>query len=233
MSYSSDREQARADRAFSLRHTRSFLERINYEYILTALSDIKDECCEMAYFDDKDITELLGNDGESDNEFRLIAQSLFETANSLYNRLTDQRTSDKGFNVGDVFDTVLTATAAISEPRLGYDTYVEEDCELSDYECGLAKSAAQKRLAKYTKDQLLSIFGECFDIVWKWLDLIQGYDYLSATLGVMKDDKIAILKAIKRVDNAYNAAANNDFVGEPSYEFEHIISDLPQEMWVI
>lgn len=234
MSYTSDREQARADRAFNLRHTKSFLSRINYEYIMNELYDIKEECSDMAYFDDEEIISLLANDGESDNEFRIIAQELYETADALFERLRSESWhTGTGFNVSEVFDEVLTATSAIDERRLGYDTYLEEDCELTEFECGLAKEASKKRLMKYTKEQILNIFGECFDITWKWLDLVQGYDYLRATLGVMKDDKSAILKAIKRVDNAYNTAESNDFLGKSAEAFDRIISDLLEDVWVI
>jgi len=232
MGYTDDREEARASRAAALRHKKSILGRLDYYSILDELNDIEAGCSEIAWFDDENITALLGNDGESDNEFRLIATELFNEACGLLAQLNDENWQS-GVDIKEVFDDVMNAMAGSSEPRFGYDTYLEEDCLLTNYECGLAKDAAKKRLSKYTKEQILNLTGECFDIALKWLDIVSGYDYLNATLGVMKDDKTAILKAIKRVDDAYNAAASNDFYGKEGSRFDNIVSDLPEDVWVI
>lgn len=226
MSYTSDREQARQDRAAALRHKKSILDRINYGVIESELQNILAECSEMMWFDDDEITELLGQDGESDNEFRIIATQLYNDAENLERRLEDS-------DISENFDSIMTAAAGANEQRYGYDSYFDEYCLLDDYESKLAKEAANSRLMRYTKEQILKIFGECFDIALKWLDISQGCDYLNATLGVMKDDKTAILDAIQRVNNAYDKAAENGFFGDKARAFDNIINDLPLDVWVI
>lgn len=227
MSYTSDREQARQDRAAALRHKKSILDRLSYSVIVNELDDISAGCSDMMWFDNDEITELLGQDGESDNEFRIIATSLYDDAERLRRRLDDYDINET------IFNDVMTAAAGENEQRYGYDSYLDEECLLSDYECKLAKEAANSRFMKHTKEQILKMFGECFDIALKWLDITQGFDYLNATLGVMKDDKTAILKAIQRVNDAYDRAAEWDFLGDKAREFDRIISDLPVDVWAI
>ncbi len=234
MSYTNDKEQARADRAANLRHKKSMLGRLTYQSIINELSDIADECSDMVYFDDEEISELLGNDGESDNEFRLIALELQSESTELFARLRSERYhSCMGFDISDIFDEVMTAMGGSDEERWGYDAYLEEDVKLTEYECSLAKTEAKKRLTRYTKEQMLNIFGECFDIALKWLDLEYGYSCLHATLGVMKDDKTALLKAIKRVNDAYDRAASGEFYSSDSNAFDNIIDELPADVWVV
>ncbi len=232
MGYTNDKEEARAKHAAALRHKKSVLDRLDYQSVLTELNDIEADCSEIAWFDDKDIIELLGNDGDSDNEFRLIATDIYNEARELCERM-ESGGWHSGFDIEEVFDDVMSAMAGKDEPRLGYDSFQEDMFRLSDYESELAKDAAKKRLSKYTKEQILNLTGECFEIALKWLDIVSGYDYLRATLGVMKDDKQAILNAIKRVDDAYNKAAENDFYGDAGRRFDSIISDLPEDVWVI
>lgn len=232
MGYTDDKEEARANRARNLRFKKSILNRLDFENIVRELDDIISGCSDIAWFDDEEITELLKNDGESDSEFRLVAAELNDQAEELHRRLTLDGWRS-GFEIQEIFDDVMSAMAGRSEPRLGYDSYLEDVFELSDYESGLAKDEAKKRLTRYTKEQILNLTGECFEIALQWLDIVAGYDYLNATLGVMKDDKTAILKAIKRVDNAYEDAVNDGFYSDAAERFDRIISDLPEDVWVI
>lgn len=235
MGYTNDKEQARADRAAAIRHKKSILSRLDYSSIFNEVDDIASECSDMAYFDDEEVSEMLNYDGEGDNEFRIIAQELLAEARMLCSRMYsgDWQITCDGYKIEDVFDDVMVAMAAREEKRWGYDEYLDEFCELDDFECSLAKETAKKRLSRYTKEQLFNIFSECFQLTLRWLDITQGFDYLNATLGVVKSDQKAILDAVKRINDAYERAAERKASGFDDDFFDNMTEDLPVEVWVI
>ena len=68
-----------------------------------------------------------------------------------------------------------------------------------------------KRLMRKTKEEMISIIGQCFGIVIAYLDLRQSYDYLKATFDILRDDNLSILKMIKEIEAAYEAAEKEQF----------------------
>jgi len=85
-----------------------------------------------------------------------------------------------------------------------------------------------------TKADMISTVGQCLGILLAFLDLRQQYDYLKATFDILRDENTSLLKQIKEIDAAYDAA---NAVGWCSWSrevtrFEQLLDCLPDRAWV-
>ena len=53
---------------------------------------------------------------------------------------------------------------------------------------------------------MLSTIGQCVGTLIAFLDLRQSYDYLKATFDILRDENTSLLKQIKAIETAYDAA---------------------------
>ena len=67
-----------------------------------------------------------------------------------------------------------------------------------------------------------------------FLDVRQKYDYLQATLDVLRDENCSVLQVLKNINAAYERAEAvrfNDYHKE-AQEFERLLWAVPERMWV-
>ena len=75
---------------------------------------------------------------------------------------------------------------------------MEEDYySLTAYDAQLAQTEAGKRLMRKTKADMLSTIGQCVGTLIAFLDLRQSYDYLKATVDILRDENTSLLKQIR------------------------------------
>ena len=65
-------------------------------------------------------------------------------------------------------------------------------------------------------------------------DLRQQYDYLKATMDILRDDNTSMLKTIKEIEVAYEAAAEDNFCewGKATRTFDYLTATLPDRSWL-
>lgn len=117
---------------------------------------------------------------------------------------------------------------------LGYDFEEEDYFSLTSYEQKLAQTEAGKRLMRLTKAEMISTIGQCFGLLIAFLDLRQSYDYLKATFDILRDENTSLLKQIKEIDAAYQAADAAGWlcVAKEVSAFERLIAELPDRAWI-
>lgn len=112
---------------------------------------------------------------------------------------------------------------------------MEEDYySLTAYDAQLAQTEAGKRLMRKTKSDMLSTIGQCVGTLIAFLDLRQSYDYLKATFDILRDENTSLLKQIKAIETAYDAADAVDWCSwKPEVKkFDRLLDCLPDRAWV-
>ena len=199
---------------------------LSFDDIYTELSTISDECSNVHYFidDDDSLTNALDGDEEEAFEFKMAFADLEAKCDLLYSAI-----QDVDYDVRSNFDDYVVSLIGNRYKLLGYDSVEEDYFALTGYEIGLAESEAAKRVIRHTKAEMLSTIGQCMGIVLAYLDLRQSYDYLKATLDILRDENTSLLDQIQRVEQAYEDYMTD---GTNYRSFDALLSALPDRTWI-
>ena len=226
--------QTKADRARNLRYKRPALLSFGYDHITDELYEINEACADVQWFvetDNETILNALDGDNEAEYEFRIAFADLQSKSEELNNALAD---TFGYYNIRDCFDTCTVALIGNRYRTVGYDWVEEDYFSLTSFEQDLAYTESGQKLMRMTKPQMISTIGQCLGIVIAFLDLRQQYDYLKATFDILRDENTSVLKIIKEIEAAYDAAYVADFAPyrEECKRFEALLTNLPDRIWI-
>lgn len=151
---------------------------------------------------------------------------------------------DMPYNNDRAFDdcTVALLGSRFQFPMSGFDGYEMDFFPLTDgYEQESATQAAQKRLMRLTKAQIVDIVGKSVAIVLTFNDLRCSYDRLMNAYELIYGKNTKILDAIKEIESLYDAAMEamkkpkrwrNDTEEYAIHRFESALEHIPPRMWV-
>lgn len=226
-----DKEQ----RTRALRYKRPALASMGYEHIQSELEEIIAACDDVAWFaGDRDaLTAALDGSDEEANEFMMACGDLSGKAGMLLEELYEVGEWDPD-GIARRYDDCTVALIGDRYETVGFDSYQEDYFHLTGYDTELAMSGAGKRLMRHTKDEMLSIIGQSVGILVAFLDVRQRYDYLQATLDVLRDGNGSVLQAVKDINAAYEKAEAVRFSDyhKEAQEFERLLWAVPERMWV-
>lgn len=226
-----DREQ----RTRALRYKRPALRSMGYEHIQKELEEIVEACTDVAWFaGDRDaLTAALDGSDEEAHEFMLACGDLSGQAGLLLEQLYEVGEYDPE-GMARMYDDCTVALIGNRYDTVGFDTLQEDYFSLTAYDTELAESEAGKRLMRHTKSEMLSIIGQSVGILVAFLDIRQRYDYLQATLDVLRDESGSVLQAVKAINAAYENAETVGFTDyrKEAQEFERLLWAVPERMWV-
>lgn len=227
----------RANRTRNLRYKRSALASMGWEAIGSELDDIREVCADVHWFCDQDGDETLLNalDGDSDAEweFKIAFSDLEYKAEQLGDAIQEWDGLD-GEDFARDFNDCTVALIGNRYEVIGWEFAEEDYVSLTRYEKDLAQTEAGKRLMRKTKAEIITTIGQSLGILLAFYDLRQQYDYLKATFDILRDENTSLLKQIKEIENAYEAA---NAVGWYSWypevkRFEQLLDCLPDRAWV-
>lgn len=226
-----DKEQ----RTRALRYKRPALASMGYEHIQRELEEIMEACDDVAWFagDIDALTEALDGSDEEAHEFILACGDLSAKAGMLLEQLYEVGEYDPE-GTARQYDDCTVALIGNRYDLVGFDTLQEDYYSLTGYDTELAESEAGKRLMRHTKADMLSIIGQSVGILVAFLDVRQKYDYLQATLDVLRDENCSVLQVLRDINAAYERAEAvrfNDYYKE-AQEFERLLWAVPERMWV-
>ncbi len=226
-----DREQ----RTRALRYKRPALASMGYEHIQRELEETVEACDNVAWFagDIDTLTDALDGSDEEAHEFMLACSDLSAKAGILLEQLYEVGEYDPEGSARQ-YDDCTVALIGNRYDTVGFDTLQEDYFSLTGYDTELAESEAGKRLMRHTKADMLSLIGQSVGILVAFLDIRQQYDYLQATLDVLRDENGSVLQAVKDLNAAYEKAEAvrfNDYKKE-AQEFERLLWAVPERMWV-
>lgn len=223
------------ERTRALRYKRPALASMGYEHIQSELEEIVEACADVAWFagDIDSLTAALDGSDEEAHEFMLACSDLSAKAGLLLEQLYEVGEYDPE-GMTRQYDDCTVALIGNRYDTVGFDTLQEDYFSLTGYDTELAESEAGKRLMRHTKADMLSIIGQSLGILVAFLDVRQQYDYLQATLDVLRDESGSVLQAVKNINAAYERAEAVGFIDcrKEAQEFERLLWSVPERMWV-
>ena len=233
MTVNEKKMEERRQKARNLRYKRPALASLTYECISSELSEISEACSAIHYYVDGDgdsLLEALDGDVEEEYEFRMAFAELDAKVQQLSEQLYDNAWQDSGLQ----FDDCLVSLVGNRYRMVGFDGYEEDYYSLTSYEEGLAYTEAGERIMRMTKKEMLSCIGQVVGIAMAFLDIRQQYDYLRATMDVLRGENHAILQVVKGIEEAYEEANSEGFheYSNCTYRLNRLIEQLPDRAWL-
>lgn len=224
-----DKEQ----RTRALRYKRPALASMGYEWLDSELGEIAEACNDVAWYaqDDDALLAALDGDDEEAFEFRMMFSDLSTQCSALQSRLYELGQRDED-GAARTYNDCTVALIGNRYQTIGFDTLEEDYYSLTSYQQELAHTEAGKRLMRHTKAEILSIIGQSVGILVAFLDMRQRYDYLKATMDVLRDGNQSILQAVKELEKIYEEAAAAGFSGKAGDRFDELLWTVPERMWV-
>lgn len=223
-------KKERQDKAWQLRYKKSIAEGFNINDISDELYEIQSACDDVRYFFEGSEAELiaaLDGDEEEAFEVRMLFSEISAEANELYDIINSG-------DITDCFDDFFAAVAHGSIKRLGYDAYQEDYYQMTSIEQQWGSEEAEKRIMSKTKSELVAAARQCFGVAAAILNIRYKYDYLKASLDILKSENASYLQAIKGIEDAYNAADEDGWneCHEPIRNFDRLAEALPERAWL-
>lgn len=222
-------KNGRAYKAKQLRYKKAALRTLNMEDISDELYAINSECDEIRYFMSDDDTLLDAMDGDDDEayEFKMLFSDLSGKCEQLYEAIHDNY-------VNEHFNDFMVGILGNRYNCIGYDGFMEDYYALTGYEGDMAQNESGKRIMRLTKEETLSVAGQCFGIAISFLDVRHSYDYLKSSFCILKETNISILQVIKDIEVMYEKAAADEFYlsSESTKQFDYLVACLPDEVWL-
>lgn len=220
-------ETVKREKARNMRYKKSALSTLGIETIKDELYEIGSECSNIQWFvdDDETLLNALDGDEEEEYEFRMMFSDLSAKCDQLDYAIRENYVTEH-------FDDLLVGILGDRYRVVGYDGYEEDYFNLTSWEGGLAQKESGKRLMRLTKEDLLSVAGQCLGVVISFLDIRHTYDYLKSTFDILKNENTSVLKMVKDIEEAYEKANEADFYGENARSLDILIQSLPERFWL-
>ena len=216
------------EKARNLRYKRGALASIGFEAIIDELYEIEETCGEIHWFFEEDGDNLVAAmDGDEDEayEFKMAFADLEAKCEQLRSII------DEEYGINEYYDDCTLALIGNRYEVVGFDSVEEDYCSLCCYEADLATTEAGKRIMRLTKSEMLSRIGQCMGLALAFLDLRQSYDYLKATMDILRDKNMSVLNVIKEINKLYENSQDY-FEKSANQEFQKLLDCLPEYIWL-
>lgn len=211
--------------ARNLRYKRPALASMGWETMTEELMQIAEECYNVHWYldtDEDNLVAAIGGDEEA-YEFKMAFADLEAKVEML------QEAIDEQYDLEEYFNDCTVALIGNRYETIGYDSYQEDYYSLTGYERELANTEAGKRICRWTKVDMLAKIGQCMGTLLAYIDLRQSYDYLKATMDILRGDNLSLIKAIREIEAAYDRLAD---WRKDNGEFDRLCGALPDRVWI-
>lgn len=220
----------KAEISKNLRWKRPALMDLSYEQIQNKLWDISDACGDVhwAYDDDETLIDALDGNEDEAWEFKMMFTTLENEAQELQDCLTYWDTD----NIEQEFDDTSVALIGNRYKLIGYDSYEEDYFSLTSYEANMGCSEASKRVMRKTKQEMLTSIGRTMGVILAFYNVELKYEYLKATIDILKERNNSILKQIKSIEIAYDEAQKEGNYSKADRRYDKLLQGLPDQFWI-
>lgn len=222
-----DKKIDKWERARALRYKKAALDSLGWDQIYDQLSEIGEACCDVRWFIDDDGDNILAAmDGDEDEvyEFKMAFADLEAKCEQLNDILQEN------YDIGEYFDDCTVALIGNRYNLVGYDAMEEDYYSLARYDATLAEKESAKRVMRWTKSEMIEKIGQCMGITLAVIDLRSSYDYLKATMDIIRGENMSIIKVVKEIEEEYNKVDESGFY--KSRDFDKLVSMLPERAWL-
>lgn len=220
-------ERLRREKAKNLRYKRAISAELNLETITSSLWEMQETASNIRrWYADGDETmldELIGDEEES-FELKMAFSSLEADCYQMIEDLDNQW-------IPECFDDFFAGIA--QGKMIGYDSYEGDYFGLDDgYETELAQRESRERLKRYTKDQLIDAYRTCFRVAVNYMAIRGRYDGLKSYIDILNGQNTGFLATMKRIEELYEKVANGSASWDDRKEFDSLIGNMPDEVWI-
>lgn len=173
--------------------------------------------------------DMYGYDGGDDGyyqEYKELFDDLAGDASSLIDAM-DEYDRYGGDSTKDIWDEMTVALLGQTQRVLGFDSVEQDYFGMLNHEEDWAVEEAEKKLERFTKSDLIKYFRKVLVILVSFLDIKAAHDCLTSIVTEL-DEKGALLeRKNKQIDQIYG-----DLTGKNGEQFDNLVANLPQRMWV-
>lgn len=195
---------------------KSMLKSLNYYEITDFLYEISDN------------GNMYGYDREESGyyqEYKEQFDDLSDGAYRLWDALDNSDYSD--YSLRDIWDDMTVALLGYQEKVLGFDQVEEDYFSMLTFLEDAAVQEAEKRLMRFTKEQLIKNFRKVLTTLVLFFDIKAAHDCLTSIVEEL-DERGAILeRKNEKINRLYE-----DLTGANAKDFDEIIQGIPPRMWV-
>lgn len=199
---------------------KSMLQSLDLSSIMDYLYEISDNGDMYGYEREED--------GESGyyQEYKELFDDLAGGASALLDALNEYD-GYGGDSVKDIWDEMTVALLGQTQRVLGFDAVEQDYFGMIDCQENWAVEEAEKKLERFTKSDLIKYFRKVLVILVSFMDIKAAHDCLTSIVTEL-DEKGALLeRKNKQIDQIYS-----DLTGKSSEQFDALVANLPQRMWV-
>lgn len=195
---------------------KSMLQSLNFYEIIEYLDEIGNNGDPYGY-----AREESGYYQEYKEQFDDLSDGAYRLWDALDN-------SDYGdCRLCDIWDDMTVALLGYQEKVLGFDQVEEDYFAMLSYQEDAAAEEAEKRLMRFTKEQLIKNFRKVLTTLVLFFDIKAAHDCLTSIVEEL-DERGAILE---RKNESINRLYE-DLTGSNAEDFDNIIKSIPPRMWV-
>lgn len=198
---------------------KSMLKTLNFVEIIEYLDEIGNNGDPYGYE-----REEIGYYQEYKEQF----DDLSDGAYRLWDALDNSDYSDySDCSLRDVWDDMTVALLGYQEKVLGFDQVEEDYFSMLTFLEDAAVQEAEKRLMRFTKEQLIKNFRKVLTTLVLFFDIKAAHDCLESIVEEL-DERGAILeRKNEQINKLYE-----DLTGSNAEDFDNIIRSIPPRMWV-
>ncbi|MDE5741084.1 MAG: hypothetical protein K2H90_01380 [Oscillospiraceae bacterium] len=158
-------------------------------------------------------------------EYKEQFDDLSDGAYRLWDALDNSDYSD--YSLRDIWDDMTVALLGYQEKVLGFDQVEEDYFAMLSYLEDAAVQEAEKRLMRFTKEQLIRNFRKVLTTLVLFFDIKAAHDCLTSIVEEL-DERGAILeRKNEKINRLYE-----ELTGSNAKDFDEIIQGIPPRMWV-
>lgn len=158
-------------------------------------------------------------------EYKEQFDDLSDGAYRLWDALDNSDYSD--YSLRDIWDDMTVALLGYQEKVLGFDQVEEDYFAMLTFLEDAAVQEAEKRLMRFTKEQLIKNFRKVLTTLVLFFDIKAAHDCLTSIVEEL-DERGAILeRKNEKINRLYE-----DLTGANAKDFDEIIQGIPPRMWV-
>lgn len=129
----------------------------------------------------------------------------------------------------DIWNDMTVALLGYQEKVYGFDAFEEDYYAMLDCEEDWAVAEAEKRLMRFTKEQLIKNFRKVLTALVLFFDIKAAHDCLTSIVEELDERGAIIEKMNEKINRLYEdlTGANTN-----ADEFDRVIEGVPPRMWV-
>ncbi len=220
--------EAAKKKAMALRFKKPLVREINLEDIQRALADMDEACGNVKWYFGQEVDELDELLGEDDAyEFKASFSALSADIERVQSEMDD-------IWLPDWFDDFLAACNPNGTEMMGYDSYEEDYFSLGSYETEAACRCAKDRIIRKTKNEIIDAAHIVIGVIVQYMSIKYRFDSLSASFDVLMDRTESQLRAVKEIEEAYEAANADKFYdwADSTRKLNRLLRELPDQYWI-